>query len=46
MTPPSTVPELDGVMVEWLDETSQQGRGDEPAFSSMVPGVLGADSFG
>jgi putative spermidine/putrescine transport system substrate-binding protein len=45
-TPPSTLPELDGVLVEWLDETSEQGRGDEPAFSSMVPGVLGADSFG
>ena len=37
-------PELDGVLVEWLDEATEQGRGDEPAFSSMVPGVLGADS--
>ena len=45
-TPPSTVSELDGILVAWLDEASGQASGNEPAFCSMVPGVLGADAFG
>ena len=45
-TSPDTISELDGVLVEWLDEASGQGNGVEPTFCSMVPGVIGGDAFG
>ena len=36
-TSPDTFPELDGLLVEWLDEATGQPIGDEPRFCSGVP---------
>ena len=43
---PDTVPTLDGIMVEWVDEASGQVVGDEPRFCSSAPGLIGMDSVG
>ncbi len=36
-TSPDTFPELDGLLVEWLDEATGQPIGEEPRFCSGVP---------
>lgn len=43
---PETPEALQGVIVQWVDETSGQTIGDEPAYATGPPAVFSMDSLG
>jgi putative spermidine/putrescine transport system substrate-binding protein len=43
---PGTPPGVDGLLVEWVDESTGKPVGPEPQFCTGVPGTFNFDSFG